>query len=175
MMSRAWFCLRTQSKHEHIAAAHLSREPGLEVYLPRIKFKRSTRQGPAWFTEALFPNYLFARFDFPIELRKVHHARGVTGIVHFGEQWPRIPDAVIDELRATVTGDEVHVIDTEFTPGEEVVISGGAFHDLRALVTRVLPTRARVAVLLEFLGRQTMIEVPMSEVVRQSEARRAIK
>jgi len=174
-MSRAWFCLRTQSKHEHIAAAHLAQELDVEVYLPRIKFKRSTRQGPAWFTEALFPNYLFARFNFPAAHKKVDHARGVTGIVHFGRHWPQIPDTVIAELRATVTGEEGHVIDNEFQPGEEVVISGGAFHDLRAVVTRVLPARERVAVLLDFLGRQTMLEVPQSEVVRQSDARRALR
>ena len=173
-MSRAWFCLRTQSKHEHIAAAHLSQEPDVEVYLPRIKFKRSTRQGPAWFTEALFPNYLFARFDFPTALKKVNHARGVTGTIHFGAQWPQIPDSVIADLRATVTGDEVHVIDAELKPGEDVIISGGAFHDLGAVITRVLPARQRVAVLLQFLGRQTMVEVPMSDVVRQTDARRAI-
>src|ERR1039458_7771599 len=59
----AWFCIRSQPKHEHIAAAHLKREPGIEVYLPRVRFKRATRRGPVWFTEAFFPNYLFARFD----------------------------------------------------------------------------------------------------------------
>jgi transcriptional antiterminator RfaH len=175
LTNRAWFCLRTQSKHEHIAAAHLSQGPDVEVYLPRIKFKRSTRQGPAWFTEALFPNYLFARFDFPGALKQVHHARGVAGVVHFGQQWPEIPDSVIADLRATVTGEEVHVLDGELQPGEDVVISGGAFHDLRAVVTRVLPGRARVALLLEFLGRQTMVEVPMAEVVRQTDIRRTIR
>ena len=51
----AWFCLRTQPKHEHIAAAHFRGDPDLEVYLPRIRFKRATRRGPVWFTEALVP------------------------------------------------------------------------------------------------------------------------
>ena len=83
-MDLNWFCLRSQTKHEHIAAAHLAQLPKLEVYLPRIRFKRSTRMGPAWFTEALFPSYLFARFDLLSSVRRVHHARGVTGVVHFG-------------------------------------------------------------------------------------------
>src|SRR3981189_2164980 len=101
----AWFCLRTQPKHAHIAAAHLKREPGLQVYLPRIRFKRSTRRGPVWFTEALFPSYLFARFDLAAALRKLRQVRGVSGVVHFGEQWPTIPDAVVEELRAAVGSD----------------------------------------------------------------------
>src|SRR5260370_42339360 len=82
----ASFCVRTQPKHEHIAAAHLRNEGGIEVYLPRIRFKRSTRQGPVWFTEALFPNYLFARFALKAALRLVQHARGGPGVGHFGGQ-----------------------------------------------------------------------------------------
>src|SRR5437879_12596763 len=90
----AWFCIRTQPKHEHIAAARLKEEPDIEVYLPRIRFKRSTRRGPVWFTEALFRNYLFARFDLASVLRKLHQARGVRGVSHFGELWPTIPASV---------------------------------------------------------------------------------
>src|ERR1041384_1048263 len=48
---------------------------------------------------------LFARFDLAARLRTVHHARGVRGVVHFGHQWPQIPDAVIEDLRATVGAD----------------------------------------------------------------------
>ena len=43
--SAAWFCLRAQPKHEHIAAGHLRELPGIEVFLPRIRFRRQTRRG----------------------------------------------------------------------------------------------------------------------------------
>jgi transcriptional antiterminator RfaH len=170
----AWFCVRTQPKHEHIAAAHLAKEPELAVYLPRIRFKRSTRKGPVWFTEALFPNYLFARFDLGADLRKVHHARGVRGVVHFGDRWPAIPEAVIASLQASVGAEQVHVINEELQPGDKVQISGGAFHALEAVVTRVMPGRQRVAVLLEFLGRQTMVEVANDGLVRERDGRSRI-
>ncbi len=58
---RAWYCLRSQPKHEHIAAAHLRLLEGVTVFCPRIRFKRATRQGLVWVTEAMFPGYLFAR------------------------------------------------------------------------------------------------------------------
>jgi transcriptional antiterminator RfaH len=169
-----WYCLRAQPKHEHIAAAHLKKEADIEVYLPRIRFKRSTRQGPVWFTEALFPNYLFARFDLALCLRKVQAARGVRGVVHFGQRWPFIPDAVIENLRAAVPADEVHVINEDLNTGDAVRISGGAFHGLEAFVTRVMPGRQRVGVLLEFLGRQTMVEVEKAAVVLEKDGRRRV-
>jgi transcriptional antiterminator RfaH len=158
----SWFCVRAQPKHEHIAAAHLRTEPEVEVYLPRIRFRRSTRRGPVWFTEALFPGYLFARFDFAEGLRRFHYAPGVRGIVHFGEKWPTIPDAIIEELRATAGDEEVRVVVEQFRPGEVVQIAEGAFQGLTAVVTRVMPAKDRVAVLLDFLGRQTMVELAAS-------------
>ena len=170
----AWFCVRTQPKHEHIAAAHLRKEPDLEVYLPRIRFKRATRRGPVWFTEALFPNYLFARFELAACLRQVCHARGVRGVVHFGERWPVVPEATIEELRATVGADHLHVIHEELRTGETVQIAGGVFHGLRAVITRVMPSRERVAVLLEFLGQQTTVEVPREALVRDGDERKLL-
>jgi transcriptional antiterminator RfaH len=163
----AWFCLRTQPKHEHIAAANLRLLPQIEVFNPRIRYRRSTRRGPVWFTESLFPSYVFARFDWRQWLRQVHHAAGVATVVHFGSRWPTLSDHSIAELKAAVGDQELRLIQAEPEPGEEVQISGGAFHGLQGIVTRLVPARARVAVLLEFLGRQTTVEVPLDAVVRR--------
>lgn len=169
----AWFCLRSRPKTEHIAAAHL-RQDGIETFLPRIRLKRSTRRGPVWFTEALFPNYLFARFDWMDSLRQIYYSRGVAGVVHFGDRWPTIPDAIIDDLRATFGEDELHVISTEIEPGDSIKISGGTFHGLQAVVSTVMPNRERVRVLLEFLGRQSTVELRMDAVIKEKDDRKAI-
>ena len=167
----AWFCLRAQPKHEHIAARHLRQLAGLEVFLPRIRFQRKTRQGLVWVTEALFPNYLFARFHWKTALRLVHHTPGVGGVVHFGTRWPTVADDVIEELRRPFGSDQLHVISGEPQAGDHVQIVGGVFHDLRAVVTQVMPARERVRVLLEFLGRQTAVELPLSNVIREGDER----
>lgn len=171
--SVAWFCLRSQPKHEHLAAAQLATEPGIEVYLPRIRFRRPTRNGPKWFTEALFPSYLFARFNLAGGLRKIKNARGVRDVVHFGERYPTVSDASIDQLRASI-GAEIHVLKEELQPGETVHIAGGALHGLSAVVSRVMPGPGRVAVLLEFLGRQSMVELPQDAVIREADARQSV-
>jgi transcriptional antiterminator RfaH len=169
-----WFCLKSQPKHEHIAAAHLQQASAVEVFLPRIRFKRATRQGTVWATEALFPGYLFARFDWESSLRLVQSSRSVRGVVHFGERWAAIPEQVIRELQQAVGATGLRVIPEEFTPGDEVKITGGVMHDLRAVVTRILPGRKRVAVLMEFLGRQTMIELPPHFLVKEGGERAAV-
>jgi len=141
------------------------------VFLPRIRFQRNTRQGLAWVTEALFPGYLFARFDWHDSLRKVQAARGVRGVVHFGARWPVLEDRLIEDLKQAVGADELHVIAATLRPGDEVEIAEGAMRGLRAVVSRVLPGRARVQVLLDLLGRQTTIEVPRHLVVKEGDVR----
>jgi len=164
---RAWFCLRSQPKHEHIAAGHLRQIEGVEVYNPRIRFPRTSKQGPIWVTEALFPNYLFAKFEWKNFLNRVHYTPGVAGVVHFGDRWPTIPNEVIDELRTSLGPDDVHIVPRELQEGDQIEISGGAFHGLNAVVTKVLPGRQRVTVLLDFLGRQTMVEVGLPSIIKQ--------
>jgi transcriptional antiterminator RfaH len=163
----AWFCLRAQPKHEHIAAAHLRREPGVEVFLPRIRYRRATRQGPAQVTEALFPGYLFARFQTGL-LPLVRSAGGVSTVVHFGSEWAVVPAPVIDELKTLTRGEDICVVREDPVPGERVRIARGPFAGMEALVTRVMSAGERVKVLFEIMGRASEVEVSPGELVRQA-------
>jgi transcriptional antiterminator RfaH len=163
----AWFCLRSQVKHEHIAAAHL-RKLNIEVLNPRIRFKRLTKYGVAPVTEAMFPGYLFARFDLRTCLPRVQYAPGVKHVVHFGARWPKVPDAVIEDIRRRLGHEELHEVPDELVPGQTVQIAVGAFHGLEAVISQVLPGRQRVLVLLDFLGRQATVELETNNVVRKN-------
>jgi len=165
--SVAWFCLRSQPKHEHIAAGHLRQIEGVEVFNPRIRYSRTTRLGPATVTESMFPNYLFARFDWQTLLNRVHYAPGVSGIVHFGSKWPTVPDAAIEEIRRVIGAQGVHVISNDLAPGDSVEVAGGIFHGLNAIITQVMPGKQRVMVLMDFLGRQTAVELKVNSVVKR--------
>src|ERR1700731_4397534 len=94
-----WYCLRAQPKHEHIAAANLRTLEGVTVVCPRIRFKRTTRRGLVWVTEALFPGYLFARFELAKMHRQVRYAHGVSGIVRFADRYPTIDDDSLAQLQ----------------------------------------------------------------------------
>lgn len=171
----AWFCLRSQPKHEHIATAHLRRQGKIDVFFPQIRFKRTTRTGSAWVTEALFPSYLFARFDWVDSLRRVHHSPGVSDVVHFGWHWPVIPNEVIEEIRNCLGNNEVHVIPPDVLPGDAVQIAGGCMHGLHAIVTQVMPGGKRVAILLDFLGRQTRVKLDLGMVIKEADERRLVR
>jgi transcriptional antiterminator RfaH len=170
----AWFCFRCQPKHEHIAATHLRKVNDVQVFLPRIRFKRATRQGTVWVTEALFPGYLFARFNWQASLRQVQYASGVRGIVHFGKHWPVISEKTIEQLQQTIGATELHTISPEFLPGDTVHIADGTLRGLRAIVSQVMPNRERIAVLMEFLGQQTMVELTVSSIIKEGDERAAI-
>jgi len=166
----AWFCLISRPKHEYIAAAQLAEQQAVKVFAPRIRFRRPTRHGPQWATEALFPNYFFAKIGLS-SLRRVHHSPQVRGIVHFGDSWPTVPDVAIEELEKTLGGGEIHVISPAVSAGDKVKIIEGTFHGFEAVVTQVMPSRKRVAVLLDFLGRQTVVELKSGALIKNAAQR----
>jgi transcriptional antiterminator RfaH len=160
----AWYCLRSLSKHEHIAAAHLRMLEGVAVFCPRIRFKRATRRGLVWVTEAVFPGYLFARFDFG-EHRHVLYAPGVRGIVRFGNRYPTIEEQSLAQLRDQTGITEIREVVYEFSQGDQVKIMKGVFVGLQAVVTQVLPAAQRVKILMDFLGRKMEAEVEYASVL----------
>src|SRR3954462_5059579 len=80
----AWYCARTKPKHEHIVAAGLKRNMGLEVFHPRLGMERATRRGVVRVVEPLFPCYVFVRCNISECLDSVRYVNGVSSLVHFG-------------------------------------------------------------------------------------------
>ena len=155
-----WFCLRSQPKHEHIAAAHLRQMAGVEVFCPRLRFQRATIRGAKWFEEAMFPGYLFAQFDYIERHKEVRYAMGINGILRYGKDYGRIADAIVEGLRLQTNDKHVAVIDSTVKEGDAVKIITGALCGLEAVVTQVLSGRERVRILVTFLGREIHAEVP---------------
>src|SRR5260370_40154138 len=94
----AWYCARTQPKHEHIAAAGLARNLGLEGFHPRLRMERATRRGPVRVIEPLFPCYVFVRC-LSDQREEIRYMNGVSSLVHFEHRGPIVPDHVIEELQ----------------------------------------------------------------------------
>jgi transcription antitermination factor NusG len=156
----AWFCLKVQPKREHLAATGLRREMGIACFSPRLRFRKMTRRGTVWFVEAMFPAYLFAHFVYADQQRRVLHAPSIRGIVQFGEQVAIVAPEAIASIQQYAGEEEIVTVDPEIEVGHTVQIVDGPFRGLHALVTRVLPAKERIRVLLAFLGRSVETEVP---------------
>jgi transcriptional antiterminator RfaH len=166
--SPSWFCVRSMPKHEHIAAAHLLRIPTVEVFNPQFRVRRPTARGPVWFLESCFPGYVFAKFELRSHLNAVHFCPGVSSVLKFGLGYPEVPEAVVEELRSFFGPQAVLERPERCQPGDTVRIREGAFRDLTAVVTAVLPAKHRVQALLEFLGRATVVELDLDCVSQEA-------
>jgi len=169
-----WYCVHTKPKCEHISAATLRQLEGVDTFCPRIKFQRSTARGKVWFTEALFPSYMFARFDYPTSFRAVKHAHNVIRIVDFGGKPSPIPDEVIESLKNEMQGHEVREVHHGVQIGDNVEVSEGPMRGLKGIVESIHGSEERVRILLDFLGRQSLVEVPASKILSDRAPREAM-
>ncbi len=160
-----WFCLRSEPKREHIAAANLRDRVEVEVFAPRIRATRTTRAGAlATATEPLFPGYLFARFAYPAQFRHVISTTGVTGAVAFGGRPPAVADLVIEHLRREVsTAASTHIAPV-LEPGAWVRILSGCFQYIEGRVIHFDPRSDRVRLLLALLGSEVQVSLPSRHV-----------
>ncbi len=167
--SPSWYVVRTQVKREHIAAAHLKNLEEVEVFLPRIRYLKTTRRGKIWWVEALFPGYLLAKFDHFNFSRAVIHSPGVTKIVAFGESVPEVPPEFVEALKEEVgkyqKGGDAIVVGWKLAVGEEVEIADGPFKGMEGTVLEIRSATERVSLLLNFLGEEQPIELSLANLL----------
>ena len=163
----AWYTVRTQPKREEVAARHLRDATTHDCFSPRIRYRKRTRRGKVWFVEALFPGYIFVHCPIHTTLRHILSLHGVTGLVRYGNIIPVVGDSIIQNLRAELSED-LHVV-PEDNPvaGDHVEIVGGPFLGMDATVVRTLPARQRVALLLDFLGRQIQLQIQEHQIMQK--------
>lgn len=171
--SLPFYCIRTQPKKEHLAATRLRELLGIEVYCPRIRFRRSTRRGPVWFMEALFPGYLFASFALETHLRAVRFGTGVLDVVSFAGIYAEISREQLRELHAMFgpRWDTTLELRSNLAPGDTVLIEDGPFRGFYGTVRELKNSRQRAALLLDFLGGLVQTEMPVSALSKPDDSR----
>jgi transcriptional antiterminator RfaH len=158
-----WRCLLSKPKSEHLAARHLAAE-GWETYCPRVRHQRKTARGLVWFVEALFPNYIFAKFCIE-ESRQIRSARFVRGMLDFTADCGVVDTAAIMDLQAHFPDADPFTVEIVPAPGDNVELADGAFRGVSAVVTRLLPGAQRAQILLDFLGSPRHMEVPLHSLI----------
>jgi len=165
-----WFCVRTQTKREHIAAERLREMEGIEVFCPRLRYRKATRRGTVWWLEPLFPGYVLAKFNLLEMERAVTYCQGVRGLVRFGPEIPAVPDVFVqtlrDEIRSHTTPDnEILTLVPSVECGDEVEVASGPLTGMRGVVVAIAPAAERVKILMDFLGQPQAIDMDLFSIL----------
>jgi len=161
----AWYCLRVMARREQITARNLEQRTGAAAFAPAFPVSRTTAGGlMVKATEALFPGYIFARFDYPHEARHVGSTPGVLALVTFGGPPPKVSDEVIAQIAAEVGRADAPVEAAPFPAGATIRVTAGCFRGHEGRVLHTAPASARISVLLHLLGQDVQVSLPGSQL-----------
>ena len=153
-----WYAVQTKPTKEHSVEAALE-QAGVEVYCPRIRRPNRDRSPRTLHEIALFPGYLFARFDFDREYPRLRWTRGLVRVVMSGAT----PLAITPETLAAVRQIEKEeargvVRVARWKSGTRVRVVQGPFSGLEGRIATIHKSGERVRVLLELFRRQSALE-----------------
>jgi len=166
-----WYCVRCQTKREHIAANHLRELEGIEVFCPRLRYRKATRRGKIWWVEPMFPGYVLAKFNIAEMERAVTFCQGVRGLVRFGSEIPPVPDAFVEAMKSEILSragadqDELVTLSPTIEIGDEVEVAHGPFQGMQGTVVSVPAATDRVKILLEFLGNPQAVDMDLFSIL----------
>ena len=166
-----WFCVRCQTKREHIAAGHLREIEGIEVFCPRLRYRKATRRGKIWWVEPMFPGYVLAKFSIAEMERAVMFCQGVRGLVRFGSEIPAVPESFVEAMKHEIRNrlgaeqDELVTLSPTLEVGDEVEVAHGPFQGMQGTVIAVPSATERVKILLEFLGTPQAVDMDLFSIL----------
>jgi transcriptional antiterminator RfaH len=159
-----WYLAYTKPRQEHIAQINLEQQ-AFETYLPRYKKFKKTEQGPIALFEPMFPRYILFRPSKPEQsISAVRSTKGVANIVRFGFEPAILPEDLVQSIRQ-LEQDRNHATLQEVSKlkqGQTVRLKHNALGGVEGFVQSV--SSKRVAVLLEILGRPTVVQLAHHQV-----------
>lgn len=149
-VTQPWFAVHTQPGREHVAEAHLQARCA-RVFCPRYRQRVILHGYRREVERPLFAGYLFAAFDPVRDFRAVHYARGVRGVVVFGECPAEVPAELLRGIVARMQGGFVVLEPPRLHVGQRVEVTAGPFNGYTGIVAAELNAAERVAILLDTL------------------------
>lgn len=158
-----WYAVYCQPLKEWLSRTWLTSQLGLNVYLPELK---GVSGGRAVY-RPFFPRYLFVQADLEqVATSQINATPGVQGLVTIGGGPQPLGSAVIRALRQRL--DQLNQCagraGATFQPGSAVRVKSGPLQGLEAVFVEAMSPGERVRVLIEFLGRQQVIEIPAASL-----------
>lgn len=156
---RAWYLVYSKPQQERVALENLERQE-YSTYLPLVRSRKRRQTRVVQVTEPMFPRYLFVHLsDTTDDWGPIRSTLGVSNLVRFGNDAARVPDGLVETLRAREDEEGLQPVDTpEFRRGDRVRIAEGAMAGYEAIF-EVRSSRERVILLLELAGKLARLEL----------------
>ena len=158
-----WYVIQTKPKKEGEVSSYLSTK-GVEMFSPLMEtfsLKKGKENGEY---KALFPSYIFGKFDLNQNYPLVRWARGVKKVLGFGGYPIPVSEEVIDVIKGRTDSDGIVRRISHFEPNDVVRINSGPLRDLLGIFERWVSDGERVRVLLNLIGYQPAVELHHSMV-----------
>lgn len=156
-----WFAVRTAAGREKAVASQL-RSKGYEEFLPLYRSRRQWCDRVKELELALFPGYLFCRFDFNQRL-PILITPGVQMIVGAGKIPSPVSDAEIEALRRVIASGTPAEPHDYLSVGQRVRIREGSLAGVEGILAEA-KNSWRMILSVELLRRSVAVEVDRASV-----------
>jgi transcription antitermination factor NusG len=156
-----WFALQVRMRHESGVAEHLESK-GYEWFLPHYRERRRWSDRIKEVDAALFPGYLFCRFN-PLNRLPILKTPGVTQIVGYNRVPVPVDEQEIEAIRTLVDSGMPNFPCAYLGVGSKVRIEAGALRGLEGLLTEVKGKR-RLVLSITLLQRSVAVEIDSESV-----------
>ena len=159
---KSWYLLTTKPNQDQRAEDNLKNQ-GYLIYRPQVKIPKNIRGKRVNRLESLFPRYIFIQLDIEIDnWSPIRSTLGVSGFVRFGLHPAVVPNELISYLKANEDKLETQAVALEeFQLDEKIEVLGGIFKGYEGIFQKP-DGKDRALVLLQFLGSQRTVKVPMA-------------
>ena len=159
----SWFLAQLKPNSGHIAERNLKRQ-GFRTFLPMEDATKQVRGKFVDVLRPLFPGYIFVSFDMTLgHWRAINSTYGLTRLVSFGKDPAPVPLDIVCQLMLRCDASGKLLPPKLLKPGDQVRLATGPFADFVATVESIAPDR-RVFVLLDIMGGQTRVAVPVEQL-----------
>lgn len=162
----SWYAVHVRFQAERLVANRLI-DLGLDSFFPSTIETRRWSDRKKEIERALFPGYLFGRFDGESreQLHQVLVVSGVIRVLGVGLRSIAIPDQDVADIREMLTaGTNLTVTPLQFHPGDKVTVMRGSFRNIEGRVTAIKRRGNRLVVAIPMLNRVVSAEMDTDAV-----------
>ena len=168
MSEAKWYVVHTYSGYENKVKANIEKtienrhleDQILEVRVPLQDVVEMRNGAAKQVQKKMFPGYVLLNMVMNDDTwYVVRNTRGVTGFVGPGSK--PVPLTEEEMLPLGIKNEDIQV---DFTEGDMVVVTGGAWKDTTGVISALSTQKQTVTINVELFGRETPVEISFADI-----------